>query len=89
MSIDLDVLAAQTAGKIAYSPPTTTNMTNTIHAALQRAHAAGAAEARELLLSAYNQLDPIYLADGVTLHPGCVSTLHDLYAYLWPEGKRE
>lgn len=43
--------------------------------------------ADELLLCAYNQLDPIYLADGVTLHPGCVSTLHDLYAYLWPEGK--
>lgn len=45
-------------------------------------------DARALLLDAYNQLDPIYLADGVTLHPGCVSTLHELYAYLWPEGRK-
>lgn len=43
-------------------------------------------EARELLVSCWHQLDgPAFLLSDGTVHPGAVSTLHELDAYLWPD----
>lgn len=45
-------------------------------------------DARGLLMDCWHQLDgDVYVLPGGEVHPGAVTTLHDLHAYLWPEGK--
>lgn len=44
--------------------------------------------ARALLMDCWHQLDgDVYVLPGGEVHPGAVTTLHFLHAYLWPEGK--
>lgn len=44
--------------------------------------------ARGLLMDCWHQLDgDTYVLPGGEVHPGAVGTIHDLHAYLWPEGK--
>lgn len=43
-------------------------------------------DARELLVACWHQLaGPVFLLSDGTVHPGAVSTLHELDAYLWPD----
>lgn len=44
--------------------------------------------ARGLLMDCWHQLDgDVYVLPGGEVHPGAVTTIHDLHAFLWPEGK--
>lgn len=46
------------------------------------------ATARALLMDCWHQLDgDVYVLPGGEVHPGAVTTIHDLHAFLWPEGK--
>ena len=44
--------------------------------------------ARALLMDCWHQLDgDVYVLPGGEVHPGAVTTIHALHAFLWPEGK--
>lgn len=50
--------------------------------------AAQLATARALLMDCWHQLDgDVYVLPGGEVHPGAVTTIHALHAFLWPEGK--
>jgi len=45
-------------------------------------------QARGLLMDCWHQLDgDVYVLPGGEVHPGAVTTIHALHAFLWPEGK--
>lgn len=45
-------------------------------------------DARALLMDCWHQLDgDVYVLPSGEVHPGAVTTLRALHAYLWPEGK--